>query len=306
MTTRIDTDEIESTRTERFLAVILTAFLLVGSIWFYVKVADWVRTDDPWRTSMSTEQRAVIKESQKAHRLANAADNRRWTAEANVEQARAEYDLALQAGEPAAGPKEAYQQAQQRLETAQQAARAARAEARQASAEADEVYREVDEDAGKINDGRDWAIAGIRFAFISGWILASFGLIRRLRNRESRYLPLGFAAAATGAVLTMVFTVDYVTDYIPLQDLGPIVLSALGALVTVLTFIGLQRRIVARIPGRRVRKGECPFCGHPVRERSGHLGPHCEGCGREVIASCSSCDEPRRVGSAHCATCGAT
>jgi hypothetical protein len=49
-----------------------------------------------------------------------------------------------------------------------------------------------------------------------------------------------------------------------------------------------------------VRKAECPFCGYPVRGND-----HCEGCGRDVIASCARCEQPRRVGSAFCGACGA-
>ena len=98
----------------------------------------------------------------------------------------------------------------------------------------------------------------------------------------------------------MVFATDYITDYISWQDLGPIVLSAAGVIATVGAFVGLQRWLAARIPGRRVRNGECPFCGHPQRGDA----PHCEGCGREVIAPCAACSQPRRVGSPHCGACG--
>jgi hypothetical protein len=70
--------------------------------------------------------------------------------------------------------------------------------------------------------------------------------------------------------------------------------------MTLLAFVGLQRYLARRIPHRRVRKGECPFCGYPVRGNE-----HCESCGREVIAPCAKCNEPRRVGSLHCGACGA-
>ena len=70
--------------------------------------------------------------------------------------------------------------------------------------------------------------------------------------------------------------------------------------VDVGAFIGLQRWLARRIPGRRVRNRECPFCGHPVRG----AGPHCEGCGREVLAACAACEQPRRVGASYCAQCG--
>jgi hypothetical protein len=49
-----------------------------------------------------------------------------------------------------------------------------------------------------------------------------------------------------------------------------------------------------------VRRREGPFCGFPTGD-----GPHCAGCGREVIAECATCHSERRVGTEHCATCGA-
>lgn len=103
-------------------------------------------------------------------------------------------------------------------------------------------------------------------------------------------------------MLALWYAVDYITDYVDPLDLGPIVLSLLGAAATLAAFVALQRYLARRIPGRRVRKGECPFCGYPVRGD----GPHCEGCGREVTADCAACGQLRRVGSSHCMACGAS
>ena len=86
--------------------------------------------------------------------------------------------------------------------------------------------------------------------------------------------------------------VDYLTDYFELLELGPLVISLFGIAVTLLAFVGLQRYLAQRIPQRRVRKNECPFCGYPVRGKE-----HCEGCGRQVIAPCARCEAPRRIGS---------
>ena len=66
-----------------------------------------------------------------------------------------------------------------------------------------------------------------------------------------------------------------------------------------LAFVALQRYLAGRVPLRRVRKRECPFCGFPVGENE-----HCEGCGREVVAECATCSQPRRVGTLHCGACG--
>ena len=144
------------------------------------------------------------------------------------------------------------------------------------------------------------AIALLRLAFIAAWTAGAFILIGRMRRRESRYLPLGFAAAGTGTILALVFAVDYITDYIDPLDLGPLVLAVFGGAACIGAFVVLQRHLAQRIPGRRVRKGECPFCGFPARGEA----PHCEGCGREVVAECASCSATRRVGSPHCPTCG--
>jgi hypothetical protein len=122
-------------------------------------------------------------------------------------------------------------------------------------------------------------------------------------------VALAFAAAAVGAIMALVFAVDYVTDYVTdyvdALDLGPFVLSSLGVVATVVAFRVLQRYLAARLPGRRVRKGECPFCGFPLRDAGLQGGPRCAGCGRDVVGACSSCGAPRRVGgSPHCVTCG--
>jgi hypothetical protein len=104
--------------------------------------------------------------------------------------------------------------------------------------------------------------------------------------------------AATG-VLALVMGADYLTDWLDPADLGPLLLSLIGAALTLVALWALQRHLARRLPGRRVRRGECPFCGYPTGR-----GEHCEGCGREVIAPCARCTEPRRVGTAHCAACG--
>ena len=128
-----------------------------------------------------------------------------------------------------------------------------------------------------------------------------YALLGRLRRRGSRYLPAAMAAVAAVALLCLVMGVDYLTDYIEVTDLGVPILSAAGILMTLAAFAALQRYLARRLPGRRVRKRECPFCGYPVGDNR-----HCEGCGRDVVAACASCSSPRRVGTSHCGACGAS
>jgi peptidoglycan/LPS O-acetylase OafA/YrhL len=134
-------------------------------------------------------------------------------------------------------------------------------------------------------------------------VLLSAGLLllSTLRRRRSRYLPLAFGVIVPACILALVFAGDYTDAYYSAFDLGPLLLSVIGIVLTAISFAVLQRYLARRIPGRRVRKGECPFCGYPSR-----AGSHCEGCGRDVIGECSSCGKERRVGTSFCTNCGKT
>src|SRR5215211_1114749 len=115
------------------------------------------------------------------------------------------------------------------------------------------------------------------------------------RRRGSRYFTVAVGVVAYAAILAFVLAADYITDYVDPLDLGPLVLSLFGIANTLLAFAVLQRYLARRIPLSRVRKRECPFCGYPVRGNR-----RCEGCGREVVASCAECGSDRRVGVLHC------
>src|SRR4051794_26303453 len=43
-TTRTDIEEIGTTRAEKILALVLTAFLLIGGIWTYTRIDDWTHS----------------------------------------------------------------------------------------------------------------------------------------------------------------------------------------------------------------------------------------------------------------------
>lgn len=299
MSTRVDAEELEATRSEKFLAVVLAAFLLVGTIWFYVKIDDWVRAQTAASTELTSQEQRVLDERDAALEAQWRAEEELATARSELELAREDYEVALAAGDASTELERTYRLEQEEYAAAREASAEARSEARTA----EERARTVEEE--RLGEEEDttaaWIVAGVRLAFLAGWLAASYRLMLSLRRRESRYQPIGMAAVGTGAVLALVYAVDYITDYIDWLDLGPLVLSLFGAAVTLAAFAVLQRYLARRIPARRVRKGECPFCGYPVRGE----GPHCEGCGREVVAECATCAQPRRVGSSHCIACGA-
>ena len=300
MSTRVETEEIESTRSEKLLAVLMGVFLLVGAVWFYVQVPAWVDEAVP-RADTTVAQSALDAQTR--------AQEARWDAETERDErrgeldiAREEYKVALQEGRGETAAKEAYDEAQVAYDRAAADLRDAVA----AADEADDTVTKAQEkaDAEARSGTHAWVVAIVRLAFVAGWTFVAYQVIARMRRRESRYLALGFAAAAVGAIMALVFAIDYVTDYIDPLDLGPFVLSLLGVAATLVAFRVLQRYLASRLPGRRVRKGECPFCGFPLREAGLEHGPHCAGCGRDVVAPCATCASPRRVGSSYCAACG--
>jgi hypothetical protein len=295
MTARVDLDDVAATTTEKFLAVVLAAFLLIGSIWFYVKVDDWVggRTQE-----FSASEQQVLDARDRAYAAEEKATTALERERSEVELAKNAVEIAEAQGESVDAAATKYQEELREFQAAQSRADDDRAQTRRAEKAAGKIEKaHWDRPRG----AEALAVAGIRLGFIVVCFAGALRLVSSLRKRQSRFVPLGFAAVATGVVTALVFATDYITDYIDPLDLGPIVLSAAGAIATIASFVGLQRWLARRLPGRRVRNGECPFCGHPVRAD----GPHCEGCGREVVTSCTSCGAPRRVGSPHCASCGA-
>jgi hypothetical protein len=299
-TTRVEIEEIQATKSEKFLAVVLAVFLLIGGIWFYAKADDWVRSSIDLPQPTPAEQAAIsaLDDAQRRH---SQAAQRMDQSRADLELAREAYRTALDAGRPGTELEREYELAQQRLRAAERATVEALAAVAAAQPAAERAYGTQGERYQDAQSKRTWIVALIRFVFIALWLVLSARLLWTLRRRESRYLPLAFAAVACGALLTLALAGDYVTDYIDPLELGPLVLSLVGIAATLAGFIAVQRYLAQRIPVSRVRKSECPFCGYPVRGD----GPHCQGCGREVIGECGTCGRPRRVGTARCAACGA-
>lgn len=297
MSTRVDTEDIASTRSERVLAVVLVVFLLIGSGWFYVKIDDWVGGSRAWEYT-AAEQRS-IDAAETAEDRAWRAEEERDTALTDLELARENLSLAIEQDQPTESLSETFEEAQTEYAEARAEATTARSRADAAQQAADDA-REAYDDRARGKDGRYWIVALLRLLFVGALVGGSLRLITVQRARESRYLTLGLSAVAASTLTAVWFAGDYITDYIDVLELGPLVLSVLGAGATVVAFVALQRYLARRVPRSRVRKGECPFCGFPVRGD----GPHCEGCGREVVGECGACSSPRRVGSPHCAVCG--
>jgi hypothetical protein len=289
----VDVEEIQTTKSEKLLALVMAVFLLIGGIWAYQKIDDVVR--DATKVTLSPAEQAATRAFSEAQSRLFQAQQEEQAARSDLEFKREAYRTALDAGQPAGDLEQAYHQAEARYEAAQSAVASAQAAAEAARPAADAAYRHQQR-----GFRRSELIAFLaRLAFVLATVAASYLLLGRMRKRRSRYFPLVLAVVGAAAILALVFAGDYVTDYVDPLALGPLVLAAVGILLTFFAFIGLQRYLANRVPLRRVRKRECPFCGFPVGEND-----HCEGCGRRVIAACSTCAQPRRVGTLHCGACG--
>ena len=215
-----------------------------------------------------------------------------------LEISREAYRTAIEARQPNTRLGVRYRRDTERFETAQAEERRARAEVDRTTPAATAAQRRADNAASAKSDRNARTTFLLRLAFVLAALVVSFLAFWRLRR--SRYFPIASALVGASTILALVMSVDYISDYVSWSDLGPLVLSAAGVLLTLLAFWGLQRYLARRVPRRRVRKSECPFCGYPVRGG----GPHCEGCGRDIVGECARCAAPRRVGTQFCATCG--
>jgi ABC-type multidrug transport system fused ATPase/permease subunit len=297
MTIRPDVEDIQTTRTEKLLAVVLAAFLLLGAIWTYQKIDDVVRHHVPVPTFGAAGPASV--RLQQAQARASRASAERARALENLELRREAYRTALEAGQPAGALRARYDAAQRRFAAADREVRDAERAAAAARPAAEVEQRDLSKriDAAYDRQQRDSFFA--RLGFIALFIVAAYGVLVWGRRRASRWVPLTGSVVAAATIAAFVFAADYLTDYLDPFDWGVAAIAGLGIASTLLVYWGVQRYLIRRIPQRRVKRHQCAFCGYPVGS-----GRHCEGCGREVVAPCTKCEAPRRVGTAYCAACG--
>lgn len=296
----VDVEEIQTTKSEKLLAVVLAIFLLIGAIWTYQELDDWVaETVAPVQVELSAADQAAIAQSTAANQRFAAAQTHALEAQSNLELKREAYRTALDAGQPANELEREYEAAQAELAQAQDEASAAQADVEASRPAAAVAYQHQQQQLKTKTDRHELVAFLLRLGLAVGLLGFGYWLMGRLRRTHSRYFPVALAVVGSAAVLALALAADYVTDYVDPVALGPLVLAVVGIGLTLAAFAALQRYLAQRVPVRRVRKHECPFCGYPVGKND-----HCEGCGRQVVAECASCAEPRRVGTLHCGACG--
>jgi hypothetical protein len=299
LTIRADVEELQTTRTEKLLEVVLAAFLLLGTIWTYQKLDDVVRHHVRLPTA-ALEGSPAIQRLEQADARLQRAQARQAQSLQRLELSREAYRTALEAHRPAAALGGRYDEAQRafaasrrELADASRAVRAAQPDAsaaqRRATARLDAVLERQERDA-----------FFARLGLVALAIVFAYLFLGRMRRAASRWFPLAGSVVATATILAFVLASDYLTDYVHPFDWGVALIALLGTATTLVAYWTLERYVIRRVPQRRVRRRQCPFCGYPAAENR-----RCEGCSREIVAPCATCDAPRRVGTPHCGSCGA-
>jgi hypothetical protein len=304
-------EEIETSTAEKVLALVLAVFIAIGAVWAYVKLDEVAKPDStsfrvPSRELIDPEEVSTIEKHEEAMHSVGVARSHRRAATRSLELSREAYRTSLDADEPSAELSMEYESAQARLASVSRELAAAVRVAAQTRPEAEEARQRLTElrqdEAERADEDRvrhDRIVFVLRLVLLTLMLAGAYLLLSRLRSRHSRYLPAALAWIGATAVLAIVMAADYTDSYIEFDEVGPLAISIVGIVLTLVAFVALQRFLAKRVPARRVRRGECPFCGFPHRGK-----PHCEGCGRAVLASCSSCQKERRVGTARCGFCG--
>lgn len=312
MSAKTEVENMKTSGPEKVLAVALTVFILIGAVWMYSQIGKISDETYSWdyegyqgaRIELSQHDRAAIREQREARssywktrqRLKRAEDRVAFTGDA--------YRTEREAGLSGTAELAAYRQAQERLAKARKANRAAdaRFEASRPAAKRAEANRTAAWDDKRAEQRRDdrW-VAVLRLALVGSMLSLGYWSLSIARRRRSRLLPLALAWITASAVLSAWMALDYGLQTGVFREIGPLLISLVGIVLTVFAFVSLQRYLARKIPQRRLRRRECPFCGFPA-----HDSPNCEGCGRRLVGECPTCHQARRVGAPHCGNCGSS
>jgi len=201
MSVRADVEEIETTKAEKLLAVVLTVFLLVGGIWLYTRIDDWTHTTSTY--ALTPAEQSAVSAAAHARSQLSAASVNSSQARQDLELKREAYRTALEAHQPTERLRVQYVAAQAELKAAQARQAAAQQEVQRLEPAAERAQAAAARRADRSGRHDDLWAALLRLAFVLAWIGAGLALLVRLHRRRSRYEPTTYALVAAGAVLAL-------------------------------------------------------------------------------------------------------
>ena len=221
---RVGDREIETTASEKVLAVVLAVFIAIGAVWGYIKLDEVAQPDStfyaPDRELLDRAEISAIQDHRQAVRSVGAARVDRRAATRQLELRREAYRTALDADEPSAELGVEYESAQAKLAAASRelaAAAAVEARTRPAAAVAQQQLTELRQVAAERDDAdharHDRIVFFLRMALLILMLGGAYRLLGRLRSRHSRYLPAALAWIGATAVLAVVMAGDYTDSY---------------------------------------------------------------------------------------------
>ena len=252
MTVRTEVDDLQITRTEKLLAVVLAAFLLLGGVWTYTRVDDLVRTHVRVPTERVDSGPGGAPREQPPSSASSKTQSRSRTALQNLELRRKAYRR-LEANKPAGRLERLYHGG-----AAVVRGRAARARYRAPWPPLPRLRRRPPQrsaerkiDAALQRQARDAFL--LRLALVLAAIGLSYWLLARLHRRRTRWYPFAGSAVAFATIFAFVFAADYLTDYFDPFEWGIAFVALVGIAATLLAYLALQRYLLKRLPQRRAR-----------------------------------------------------
>jgi len=309
-----ETDEIESSRVEKLLAVGLVAFLLIGGFWVLDRLGSVPKRPDYTAIALAqglTEIEAVFREAEADYLRAGAAVAETQDA---MEKARSDYEYRREELRVAAELGVETPALSQSYETARAAFEAARtshelAEATMASLEQrlagpralyEEASRRVHEAYQRALDLYQLSLFALRFAYALPLFAASVWAWFYVRRKRGPHAIIATAFMGFAGIQALTLVGQY--GWYLLRDIVPIALSATGSAVCVAGLVALRRWAAAtRRPAlSRLRRSACPSCGFPLSLSRAH----CAGCGRALRQTCPGCGGENVAESPYCGHCG--
>ena len=311
----LEDQQVETTRFEKVLAVVLVIFLLVGGFWVLEKLEripdrpDWEQAR--WQLgipSLEENVAGIRREVNLAEQLAQKTQQARAEAQTEYEFRREEYRTALDAGIESASKQQAYEEARLILEerTAEyHAAQTLLDKKRQALQEPQQKLQQKQQDLAERMRAKqrryDLLLFGLRFGYAVPVFALTVYAWQRLRLNGSHYLIIGTSFVAAAGIQLAYLAGRYAWGLF--KDFAPLFISVTGAVISIAGIVALRRYLFSfeRVSQARLRQGRCPYCGFP----NDRTDAYCANCGEELLTTCPECGEPRPRLAPYCPHCGA-